>query len=197
MTGLYRFALQFLTPFLYLFFRVKVEGKENIVRKGNVIFVSNHISFLDPFAIILTGRLHVRPLAKKELYKCRVIGFLLEKLGCVKVDRLDGITAFSKAKKSLLAGEDVMIFPEGTRSKTRELLDLKPGAAMLSRATGVPIQPVQIIAPKGVRLFSRIKIKFGKQMDMSLMNIEGDRDFSKANQHIKSEFEALRAGEMP
>lgn len=198
MTKLYRFAVKVFRRLLFFLFLLKVEGKEYIPQKGNYIIVSNHVSAIDPILVVLSAPFYLRMMAKKELYQFWPLGFVLRKLGCIKVDRADGARALAVSKRALERGEALLIFAEGTRSRTKKLLEFKSGAVALAVKTGTPLLPCQIIEPKGARLFSRIKVRFGPTLSPK------DVDFGKEDAHYRKGTEVihdacmkLRGGEMP
>lgn len=198
MTKFYRFAMRTMRWIMYFLFWLRVENKEYIPKDRNFIILSNHVSAWDPITIAVSGRFNFRPMAKKELYRNRIVAFLLEKLGCIKVDRTDGLHALSLAKKALEDKETMLIFPEGTRSKTKVLLPFKGGAFALSIRTHTPILPCQVIAPKGMRLFCGVKIRYGSLIEPEQIYFEDDdKHYSKAMEVITNAFLELRKDDMP
>jgi 1-acyl-sn-glycerol-3-phosphate acyltransferase len=122
-----------------------------------VVFVANHQSFFDIVALIsiLLGR--VRFVAKKELAKVPVFGQALRAAGHIYIDRQKRAAAFESyetAAKEIQAGMSAVVFAEGTRSRTGELLPFKKGPFVLALASQVPVVPVYCadtfgILPKG------------------------------------------------
>ena len=89
-----------------------------------------------------------------------VLGWILKKAGVFAVERgKSDVGAIKRALKCLKSGEKLLLFPEGTRSKTGELGPAKGGAAMLAVRTGVPIVPMYIPAEK--KWFRRTSVVFG------------------------------------
>ena len=115
---LYKICVSLLTPFIYLFFRLRVTGKSNIP-SGAAVVCGNHSSNLDP--IVLGVALGVRnPLcfmAKKELFDIPVLRGLLRALGTYPVDRGAADLKAIKDSGGLKAAK-VVLFPQGTRVKT-------------------------------------------------------------------------------
>ena len=198
MTKFYRFVLRAFRWILYAFFFLKVENKEYIPTDRNFIILSNHVSAWDPFTIAVSGKFHFRPMAKQELYRFGPIGFILRKLGCIKVDRTDGVRALALARRALLNKEVMLIFPEGTRSVTRQLLDFKAGAFALSVKTKTPVLPCQVISPKGMRLFRRVRVRYGPLIGYEELDLgSDDKDYAKAMTVVRDAFIRLRGDEMP
>src|SRR5688572_12702543 len=105
--------------------RYKVVGRENVPKDRAVVFCANHQSNVDPPVLFqaLHRRLHI--LYKAELRKLPVLGRVLEAGGFVAIQRENRDAAFAsidRAVESIRAGNSFLIFPEGTRSKTAELL---------------------------------------------------------------------------
>ena len=140
--------------------RVRVEGEfDAIPREGPVILASNHVSNADGVIIgaWLTPKLgrRIHWLGKREMFDWPLVGWMARNGGVVPVDRGTADTeAFRLAQRVLLAGEVLMVFPEGTRSPTAELQKPKDGLAMLALRTNATIVPIGIsntdkVWPKG------------------------------------------------
>jgi 1-acyl-sn-glycerol-3-phosphate acyltransferase len=137
---------------------VRLEGMENLSTAAPRIIVSNHASWYDVWALAayIPGVYHF--VAKKELAQIPIFGTAWKAAGHISVDRSDRQAAIRSLRA---AGErmrvekaSVVIFPEGTRSATGELLPFKKGAFMLALHTGVDIVPTAVlggrhILPKG------------------------------------------------
>jgi 1-acyl-sn-glycerol-3-phosphate acyltransferase len=120
-------------------YRLRVHGA---VPPGPAILAANHESVLDPFFLGLATRRPVRFLAKKELWRFRLVGAAVEAMGGLPVDRGRGDREAMAAMARLLAnGELVGIFPEGV---VRETDTWHRGAAKLALLTGAPLVPVLI-----------------------------------------------------
>lgn len=149
-------------PFFNLFHPCKPIGRER-VPEGPVIICPNHTRASDPFFVIFALGLGIRPqvMAKAELMRIPVLGFLLKKAGVFAVDRgKSDIAAIKRAIKCLKSGDKLLLFPEGTRHKDGEMGEAKSGVAMLSLRTNTPILPVYIPAKK--KWFARTPVVFGE-----------------------------------
>lgn len=113
---------------------------------GPFVVVANHQSILD---ILLLSRMprEMKWVAKEELFRIPWVGAMLRMSGDIAIRRGDpesGGEALARAKAYLGRGMSVMIFPEGTRSKTAKLLPFKSGAFRLALDAGVPVLPVAV-----------------------------------------------------
>lgn len=141
---------------------IRVKGKENIPDTA-VILACNHSSFSDPIFVVLYADLPVLPrtMAKKELMKLPVLGWLFRKLGAFPVDR-DGadIAAIKTAMKTLRDGNKLVIFPEGTRVRKGKKSEAHSGAMLIATRTQTPVLPIYLTKKK--KLFRRIDLVFGE-----------------------------------
>ena len=140
----------------------KAIGRKN-VPEGAALLCPNHTGLSDPLFVIFAMGLSIKPqvMAKAELMRVPVIGWLLSKAGVFAVDRgKSDVAAVKRALKCLKDGEKLLIFPEGTRSKTGELGEAKTGVAMFATRTDSPIVPIYIPAQK--KLFRRTPVVFGE-----------------------------------
>jgi 1-acyl-sn-glycerol-3-phosphate acyltransferase len=124
--------------------RLRVEGRWP--GKGPYVVVANHQSMLD---ILLLSHLprEMKWIAKEELFRVPWIGWMFRISGDIPVRRGDaesGGAALAKARAYLANGMNVMIFPEGTRSRTAKLLPFKSGAFRLAIEAGAAVLPVAV-----------------------------------------------------
>lgn len=151
---------------------VLVEGLENIPRDQPVMYASNHSSMFDIWALFATLPDSVRFVAKKELFKIPLLGPAMRAAGHIPIDRAGGKKAFQaydEAVRTIKRGVTPVLFPEGTRSRTGELLPFKNAPFGLAIAAQVPVVPIYVhhtfeILPKGAwRLRPRpIRLLIGK-----------------------------------
>ena len=123
----------------------RVRGRENFPQDRNVLICANHSGLADPVWIELA--LHPkRPpkiMAKAEVLKIPVLGWIFKALGAFGVRRGENdVTAVKTALKTLRDGENLMLFPEGTRVRPWKEITPKSGAVMLAVRTKTPILPV-------------------------------------------------------
>jgi 1-acyl-sn-glycerol-3-phosphate acyltransferase len=149
--------------FVLLHFRAgggRIFGQENIPLKGRFIFAPNHVSHLDPPLVSSCSPRRPHVMAKKELFKKAFFAKYFQALGAFPVDRGKADRkAIRHAIKMLESDSPLLIFPEGTRSKTGELGEAEIGLGMIAHATKAPIIPVYL---KGTdQAFSALNPKFG------------------------------------
>ncbi len=136
---------------------VRTRGFENVPLDSPVVFVANHQSLFDILAVtkVLLGR--VRFVAKRELASIPLFGRALKAAGHIYIDRQKrhaAFEAYEQAAKEIKAGMCAVVFAEGTRSRTGELLPFKKGPFVLAIASQVPVIPLYCahtfgILPKG------------------------------------------------
>lgn len=141
---LYEFVRAHVMATYTLGFSFRFEGGRNIPRTGPALLISNHESFLDPVAIGLTTHRHLHYLARKTLF-VGAFGNFLTRVNCVPVDQ-DGVA--KEGLKTIIhllgEGKAVLVFPEGERTLSGDILEFKPGIQLIIRKTRPPIVPVGI-----------------------------------------------------
>lgn len=128
--------------------KIGVRGLQHLEPGRNYIFMSNHVSNLDPPVLIpiIPGRCSV--LVKKELFRVPILGTGMRLGDLVPVDRGDreaAIESVQAATTVLRKGLHMVIYPEGTRSEDGRLLPFKKGPFHLAMDSGVPVVPVTIL----------------------------------------------------
>ncbi|HPE12282.1 MAG: 1-acyl-sn-glycerol-3-phosphate acyltransferase [Actinobacteria bacterium] len=125
---------------------VTITGRENIRPGTTYVLAANHLSLLD---ILVLFRLFkdFKWVSKAEIFKVPLIGWNMSMNRYIRLQRgqRDSVVQMMKqAQQTLESGSSIMMFPEGTRSKSGELQRFKTGAFELALATGVPVVPIVI-----------------------------------------------------
>lgn len=126
---------------------VEVIGLENIPEDSSVLFVSNHQGYLDIPILLLYLPKTIGFIAKIELKTWPIINKWVDCVEGVYIDRKDirqSLKAINTTAEILKSGHSMVIFPEGTRSKGRELAPFKPGSLRAAQKANVPIIPITI-----------------------------------------------------
>ena len=147
------------------FIPYELRHRDRIKRGKAYIFVSNHTSFMDIPALVVTIKGQFRALAKKELLKLPVFGWIA-KVMCVVVDRSSNESrrkSMDNLKRILGLGISVLIFPEGTQNRTSDpLQQFYDGAFRIAVETQQPILPIVILNAGKVMPPGRAFIQPGK-----------------------------------
>ena len=127
---------------------VTIEGKENIPNEGPVLFCANHQSNAD--SIVAAATLSNIPftfISKKETLKIPFYGVWLQRVRCIFLDRSntkDAIRTLKVAEDLISRGMSILVFPEGTRSKSPEMGDFKYAALSYGIRSKIPVVPVSL-----------------------------------------------------
>ncbi len=131
------------------------------------VFLCNHYAMIDVMYPCVATKKPVYFIAKRELWDNRLLRWFCNKCRCIPVDR-DGsagdVKAVMHAMKCLKRGDNILIYPEGTRNKTDEpLLPFKGGFAAIAIKTQTPIVP--IVQSRKPALFRRAHVVYGKPVE--------------------------------
>ncbi|UCE97451.1 MAG: 1-acyl-sn-glycerol-3-phosphate acyltransferase [Dehalococcoidia bacterium] len=132
--------------------RRSIKGRENIPKRGAVIFVANHIELVDsPLLWTSLGR-RVYFMAKEEVFYPAIIGYCMRSFGAfpIKKGRQDR-KALLTAQELLTEGKALAIYPEGMRSQSRKVKLAFHGAALIASRSGAPIIPIGISGTEQIR----------------------------------------------
>lgn len=132
---------------------VEIKGAENLLRGNPQILASNHQGAFDILALQAFVPIQFRWIAKKSLFKIPAIGWSMSLAGYIGIERARASSAYKSieaAADKVKNGTSVLIFPEGTRSATGELLPFKRGSFLLAVKSGVPVIPVSIQGTKDI-----------------------------------------------
>lgn len=183
-------ARKFWAPLLLRIGRIQlnISGAENIKKNTPYIFVCNHISFFDIPCLFSALPTNIYFVAKKELQKIPVVGWFIALSGMIFVDRSNhdkAMKSIAKAGELIKNGKSVVMFAEGTRSKTGEIQKFKKGAFLMALNAIVPIAPVSIkysqkVIKKGMLRKTKVRViiaeplppdEFQSKTTVDLMNM--------------------------
>jgi 1-acyl-sn-glycerol-3-phosphate acyltransferase len=192
MKGFYRFGYILLYPFFRIFYKISVKGREYIP-EGAALICANHSAYSDPLILAFAfGLKHfMRFLAKIELMRIPVFGYLLKLAGVIGVNRgKSDVSAIKTALKTLKSGVKVAIFPEGTRVAESDAAAAKTGAILLASKTGVPIVPVYI--PRNKKFFSTLDVVIGEPYLIERLKGGGSEVYTVYASELMEKIEALK-----
>ncbi len=180
---------------------VTVEGTEHLSQTEAQVIVANHQSWFDILALFYVLPVELRFVAKKELFAIPFFGWALRALGHVRLDRGNlqaAIKAYEVASGYIREQRlSVLVFPEGTRSRTGRLQPFKAGPFVLAIQSGAPIVPVYVagtfgILPKGsIRVRpADVRVLVGPPIPTAGLTLD-DRDALRNRAH--AEVSRLRA----
>ena len=156
----------------------KVIGREN-VPAGPALIASNHLSNYDPPMLGSVLSMRVYYFAKVELFRNKAIGWFLRGVHAFPVNRGKADRhAWKQSQDILKRGDQLIFFPEGTRSKDGEVQSGQPGMARLAFATGAPVVPAAICGSNRIKdvLFRRAKLRVGFAQPIYLSDYESPED---------------------
>lgn len=156
---LYRSVRWALRQLGFGFFRLRIQGLDEIPREGGAILAGNHPSVLDGVLLLILSPRPVRFLVAEELFYHPLLRWAFEGMACIPVYRTKAHNgdALHAAVAALDRGEIIGIFPEGTTSDGGVMRQIKRGVGLLALRTGAPVIPFGIVGsdaayPDGARV---------------------------------------------
>src|SRR5881227_2111174 len=185
-----------------LLFQFRILHRERMIQTGPVILAMNHQSYLDP---PLAGNACDRPiyfLAKRTLLDLPLLGWVLPKLNVIPVNQ-EGVdrSAIKAVIRVLQAGNGVLVFPEGSRTRDGNLQSAEPGLGLVIAKTLAPVVPMRIFGARealprgGGRLrFVPITIVIGEPILFSAADLEpaGKNLYARLSDRVMKAISALR-----
>lgn len=126
------------------FWKLHLDGRKKIPWKRPVILVANHRSLIDILALYKIRR-PFKWTSKDENFRLPFIGMVLSLTNSIRIKReslRSGAQFMAQAEREIARGSSIMLFPEGTRSRTMEMRPFKEGAFLLAKRTGCGVIPI-------------------------------------------------------
>lgn len=178
-----------------LWYNIKIVGKENIAKNGGNILASTHRSYADPVFLAFGSKMPLSFMAKEELFTGnKLFAWLIKSLGAFPVKRGKGDTeAIDKAYDVLNQGRNLIIFPEGTRSKDGTVGKIKTGVALIGAVTQTTVIPCAICFKGSLKFRKKVIIAFGKPIEPSEIGVTAAtaRDLKLLKNKISEEINNL------
>jgi 1-acyl-sn-glycerol-3-phosphate acyltransferase len=173
----------------WLFFRAvykfyfgwRVYNPERVPKEGPVILASNHASFVDPPLVGAGLKRGINYLARENLFRFPVLGWVLHQWQAVPVDREGGgAKGLKMILDRLLAGGAIILFPEGTRTRDGKLQPARSGIGLAVIKSNAPVVPVRVFGTyeaynrhmRFPRPFHKLTVKYGKTMPFDQLRAE-------------------------
>ena len=199
----YNFMLKIFSIFSRTFFKFEVIGTENIPSEGNLIIAANHKSNLDPIfvASAVNKKRKMTAIAKEELFKNKILAKILNKVEIIPINRQNpGLGTIKRILKYIKNDYALVMFPEGTRSKTDDFNNAKAGLSLFATKAKAEIVPCTIYS--SYKLFKPAKIYFGKPISLEeyykqkLTSEDHERISGEVMDIIKQNYYKLEKGEI-
>ena len=199
----YNFMLKIFSIFSRTFFKFEVIGAENIPSEGNLIIAANHKSNLDPIfvASAVNKKRKMTAIAKEELFKNKILAKILNKVEIIPINRQNpGLGTIKRILKYIKNDYALVMFPEGTRSKTDDFNNAKAGLSLFATKAKAEIVPCTIYS--SYKLFKPAKIYFGKPISLEeyykqkLTREDHERISGEVMDIIKQNYYKLEKGEI-
>lgn len=180
-------------------FDLKAYGARHVPRQGGAMLIANHQSFLDPIILGVQLRRPLSYIAKTELFQSSFLGWLMRSLNTFPVRRGEtDVGAVREALRRLREGRILVMFPEGTRSSSRQMGPIQSGIAMLVRRAGVPVIPAVIDGsfeawPRGEKPRAHpIRVRYGPPL--AVEGLKGAQIVDLIDRTLRKMLDELREG---
>ena len=199
-TWLYKLGQSFFRFVALTGFDLKTSGIEHIPRRGGVLIVANHQSFLDPIMLAVNIPRAVSFLAKSELFENKYFGRLIRGVNAFPVRQGEGdVGAVRETIKRLQDGHVLIMFPEGGRSEDGRVAKIEGGVGLIIRRAGPSVKVVPAAIDGAFQAWSRhrkfprtnpIRVKYGPAL--SLAEMKASAIVQTIDREIHSLFNDLR-----
>lgn len=153
-----------------LYYKIEVEGRSNIPKKGPFILICNHAFLADPVLLAVTFPRIIRFMAKEEIFKNPLAALFFKSVGVFAVKRGTGDNkSIQTAMNTLHKGGIFGIFPEGTRNFGGATHRPKAGAAYMALQAGVDVLPAAIVYENGTKFRSKVTIQYGNPIPKQVL----------------------------
>jgi 1-acyl-sn-glycerol-3-phosphate acyltransferase len=145
--------------------RINVENRANLAPDQPYVFMANHASTVDIWALLLGIPRRVRMISKKELARIPFLGWVMWAGRFIFIDRQNAVAArrsIDEAGRRIRGGASVVIFPEGTRTRDGQMGPFKKGGFHLALDAGVPIVPVALRGTRALMPRGSLLVKSGE-----------------------------------
>jgi 1-acyl-sn-glycerol-3-phosphate acyltransferase len=145
--------------------RITVDNRANLDPQQPYVFMANHASTIDIWALFLAIPRRVRMIAKKQLARIPFLGWVMWAGRFIFIDRQNAASArrsIDDAGRRIRGGVSVLIFPEGTRTRDGQLGVFKKGGFHLAMEAGVPIVPVALRGTRALMPRGSLRVKSGE-----------------------------------
>lgn len=181
---IYRWGHRLTSLFCKIVGHLEAQGVNHIPREGGVLFLSNHVSFLDPVIVGSAANREVHYMARSNAFDIPGLGKLIAVYNAYPVNRgAPDLGALRKTISLLKEGNAVLIFPEGTRSVDGTLGKARDGACFIAHRAGVPTIPVfhsgaERVLPRNSKRLRRAKltVTFGEPLELITEEFETRRE---------------------
>jgi 1-acyl-sn-glycerol-3-phosphate acyltransferase len=180
-----------LVPIMYGLYRLRRRGAEHLPAEGPLLVASNHVSVLDPpFVGMAVAPRRAYYMAKSELFRRPAFAWVIRGLGAFPVVRGGADRdAIRTSRELLAAGEALIMFPEGTRSRDGRMRPGFTGAGAMALAPGVTVVPAAIWGTQ--HRLGPVRVVFGPPVDLS--DLEGSSRGQRSHQAIDRIMAAIAA----
>ncbi len=191
---LYRFSTTIVYCLLKLFYKLEVEGKEAIPKKGSFIIASNHLSNLDPPLLAAISPRKVGFVAKEELFEKKIPALYFKDVGAIPVKRGKGDIRAMRLVLKTLESKPLIIFPQGTRGANFDVAN--SGIGFLCRKAGIPVVAARIYRTdkaslRKTNLFPRTRSKI-RVIFALVDNIDDNDSYEDITQKVMDKIKSLK-----